>query len=379
MAQTDHTHTTEEMATSTSYTYTFQGFQTENYTTKIESYQDILYLDGKSVISDGALSLGTSTNNPVYLGADSTAYIKLETDGTLNILSGKLSINSDTGSVGQVLSTDGNGNLSWLTVDYTQFAFSNIAVSGETTVQASSTSDTLTFAEGSGINITTSGSTVTIASDTSAHNAFKYIAPLDGAGSTSGSQIEADSQSDTLTFVAGSGMTLTFDENNDKITFAATQTGDTNQNAFSSISVSGQSTLGAAQASETVTFDSSTDRNELDITTDTANKKVTFKAKLPRTLSMSGRIPTRLSDGSISGMPLKNHFFNQTVSGVNVSGGGSSVGFSARAVVCKEADGTTHKLTMPASGDNSLLFTVGSDSSGTSLGTLEIDMTESNL
>ena len=366
MAQTDHTHTTEEMATSTSYTYTFQGFQTENYTTKIQSYQDILYLDGKSVISDGALSLGTSTNNPVYLGADSTAYIKLETDGTLNILSGKLSINSDTGSVGQVLSTDGNGNLSWLTVDYTQFAFSNIAVSGETTVQASSTSDTLT-------------STVTIASDTSAHNAFKYMAPLDGAGYASGSQIEADSQSDTLTFVAGSGMTLTFDENNDKITFAATQTGDANQNAFSSISVSGQSTLGAAQASETVTFDSSTDRNELDITTDTANKKVTFKAKLPRTLSMSGRIPTRLSDGSISGMPLKNHFFNQTVSGVNVSGGGSSVGFSARAVVCKEADGTTHKLTMPASGDNSLLFTVGTDSSGTSLGTLEVDMTESNL
>ena len=42
-------------------------------------------------------------------------------------------------------------------------------------------------------------------------------------------------------------MTLTFDENNDKITFAATQTGDTNQNAFSSISVSGQSTLGAAK------------------------------------------------------------------------------------------------------------------------------------
>ena len=136
MAQTENTHTTEEMATSTSYTYTFQGFQTENYTTKIESQQDILYLDGKSVISDGALSLGTSTNNPVYLGADSTAYVKLETDGTLNLLSGKLSINSDTGSVGQVLSTDGSGNLSWLTVDYTQFAFSNLAVSGETTVQA---------------------------------------------------------------------------------------------------------------------------------------------------------------------------------------------------------------------------------------------------
>ena len=186
----------------------------------------------------------------MYLGADSQAYLKIETDGKINFLSGKMSINGDTGAVGQFLRTDGSGNISWQTVDFTQFAFSNIAVSGETTIQSSSTSDTLTLAEGSGINITTSGSTVTIASDTSAHNAFKYIAPLDGAGSTSGNQIEADSQNDTLTFVAGSGISLTFDENNDKITFEASQTGESNQNAFSSISVDGQSSLGAGQASD---------------------------------------------------------------------------------------------------------------------------------
>ena len=289
MAQTDHTHTTEEMATSTSFTYTFEGFQTENYTTKIESYQDILYLDGKSVISDGALSLGTSTSNPVYLGADSQEYLKIETDGKINFLSGKMSINGDTGSVGQVLQTDGSGNISWATVDYTQYAFSNIAVSGEVTVQASSTSDTLTFAAGSGINLATSGQTVTISSDSTAHNAFKFIAGEEGVGSFSGNTITADSQSDTLTFVAGSGVSLSFDDNSDKITIAATQSGDTNQNAFSSISVSGQSTLGAGQESETVTFDSVTDRNIVEITTDTANKKVNFKTKLPRTLSMSGR------------------------------------------------------------------------------------------
>ena len=378
MAQTDHTHTTEEMATSTSYTYSFQGFQTEDYTTKIESYQDILYLDGKSIFSDGALSIGTSTSNPVYLGADSQAYLKIETDGKINFLSGKMSINGDTGSVGQVLSTDGSGNLSWATVDFTQYAFSNIAVSGEVTVAASSTSDTLTLAEGSGINITTSGSTVTIASDTSAHNAFKYIAPLDGAGSTSGNTITADSQSDTLTFVAGTGISLSFDENNDKITFEASQTGESNQNAITSVAVSGQSTLSAGQASETINFDSVTDRNIVEITTDTANKKVNFKAKLPRTLSMSGRIPTRLSDGNLSGMPINNHFINRTVSGVEVSGGGTSVGFSTRAVVCNEADGTVHKITMPASTDNSLLFKL-TESDGSTTQEFEIDMAESNL
>ena len=378
MAQTDHTHTSEEMATSTSYTYSFQGFQTENYTTKIESYQDILYLDGKSIFSDGALSIGTSSNNPIYLGTDSNAHLKIETDGEINFLSGKMSINGDTGSVGQVLSTDGSGNLSWETVDFTQYAFSNIAVSGETTVQASSTSDTLTFSAGSGIDITTSGQTVTISSDSTAHNTFKNIAGLEGAGTFSGDTIVADSQSDTLTFVAGTGVALTFDENNDKITIEATQTGDANQNAITAIGVSGQSTLSAGQTSETINFDSSTDRNELDITTDTANKKVTFKAKLPRTLSMSGRIPTRLSNGSLSGMPINNHFINRTVSGVEVSGGGTSVGFSTRAVVCNEADGTVHKITMPASDNNSLLFKL-TESDGSTTQEFEIDMAESNL
>ena len=131
-----------------------------------------MYLDGKSIFSDGALSIGTSNSNPVYLGADSTAYLKIETDGKINFLSGKMSINGDTGTLGQVLQTDGNGNLSWATVDFTQYAFSNIAVSGEVTVAASSTSDTLTLVEGSGINITTSGSSITIASDSYSAQCF---------------------------------------------------------------------------------------------------------------------------------------------------------------------------------------------------------------
>ena len=115
MTQTNNVHTSAEMATSQAFTNTFQGLQTSNYTTKIQSFQDIMYLDGKSIFSDGALSIGTSTNNPLFLGADSTAYLKIETDGKINFLSGKMSINGNTGSVGQVLSTDGNGNLSFAT------------------------------------------------------------------------------------------------------------------------------------------------------------------------------------------------------------------------------------------------------------------------
>ena len=378
MAQTNHVDTSLEMATSSSYTNTFQGFQANNYVTKIESLQDILYLDGKSIFSDGALSIGTTNSNPVYLGADSTAYLKIETDGKINFVSGKMSIDGDTGTVGQVLSTDGNGNMSWLTVDFTQYAFSNIAVSGETTIQSDATNDTLTFAAGSGINLATSGSTLTISSDSSAHNTFKFIAPVDGAGSVSGNTITADSQNDTLSFVAGSGITLSFDENNDRITFEASAVGESNQNAITSVAVDGQSTLSAGQASETIEFDSVTDRNIVEITTDTSTKKVNFKAKLPRTLSMSGRIPTRISDGTLSGMPINNHFINQTVSGTVSSGGTSSIGFSTRAVVCNKADGTVKKVPMPASSNNSLLFTL-TEADGTTQQEFEIDMAESNI
>jgi len=92
---------------------------------------------------------------------------------------------------------------------------------------------------------------------------------------------------------------------------------------------------------------------------------------------MSGRIPTRLSDGNLSGMPINNHFINRTVSGAEVSGGGTSVGFSTRAVVCNEANGTVHKITMPASTNNSLLFNLRKPDN--SLQELEIDMAESNI
>jgi len=378
MAQVTHSDLTLEMATDPSYTYTFEGYQASNYIVSIESLNDILYLDGKSIFSDGALSIGTTNSNPVYLGADSTEYLKIETDGKINFLSGKMSINGDTGTVGQFLQTDGNGNISWETMDYTQNAFSNIAVSGEVTVTADNTEDTLTLVAGSGIDISTSGNNITIASDSTAHNTFKYMDVIAGAGQASGSTIEADNQNDTLTFVAGQGIDLDFNTQNDRITISSVQVGESNQNALSNIAVSGQSTITSSSQTDSIELATSTDRNKLEITTDTSSNTVNLKAVLPRTLSMSGRIPTRLSDGTLSGMPVKNHFVNRTVSGAEVSGGGTSVGFSTRAVVCNEADGTIHKVTMPASNNNSLLFTL-TEADGSTQQEFEIDMAESNI
>ena len=68
------------------------------------------------------------------------------------------------GTNGQVLSTDGAGNFSF--VDQTggggggsQNVFSTIAVTGQTSVQADTTTDTVTFTAGSGIGITTNPAT----------------------------------------------------------------------------------------------------------------------------------------------------------------------------------------------------------------------------
>jgi hypothetical protein len=96
-------------------------------------------------------------------------------------------------------------------------AFGTIAVSGQSDVVADASSDTLTLVAGTGITITTNAGSdsVTITNSGSASNSFTTI-------SVSGqSDVVADSGTDTLTLVAGSGMTITTDAGTDTITFAS--------------------------------------------------------------------------------------------------------------------------------------------------------------
>ena len=75
----------------------------------------------------------------------------------------------------------------------------------------------LSLTAGSGISI--SGLTITNSDRGSSVNVFKTF-------SVSGqSDIVADSNTDTFTFVAGTGITLTTDANNDKLTITGTDTG----------------------------------------------------------------------------------------------------------------------------------------------------------
>ena len=95
-------------------------------------------------------------------------------------------------------------------------AFKNIAVSGQSDVVADGATDTLTFVAGTGITITTDATTdeITINS-TGSTDTFKNIA-VSGQNN-----VVADSSSDTLTLVAGTNMTITTDDATDTITFAS--------------------------------------------------------------------------------------------------------------------------------------------------------------
>ena len=155
-------------------------------------------------------------------------------NGTSLVVAGLTYPTSD-GTSGQALVTDGSGNLSFSTISSggggtVTEAFKNIAVSGQTNIVADAATDTLTFAAGSGIQLTTTPGTdtltITSTATGSVTEAFKTIA-VSGQ-----SNIVADSATDTLTLVAGSNMTITQDAGTDTITFASSGSGGGGQSAL---------------------------------------------------------------------------------------------------------------------------------------------------
>ena len=139
-------------------------------------------------------------------------------NGTSLVVAGLTYPTSD-GTNGQALVTDGSGNLSFSSISAGGNAFGTVAVSGQSDVVADSNSDTLTLIAGSNITLTTNATndSVTIASSGSGSvsETFKTIA-VSGQ-----SDVVADSATDTLTLAAGSGMSITTDASTDTITFAS--------------------------------------------------------------------------------------------------------------------------------------------------------------
>ena len=140
------------------------------------------------------------------------------------------------------------------------------------------------------------------------------------------------------------------------------------------------------RTTDTVTFDSTSDtssdaryaddRDKVTLQTDTSTKKMILKNNIPKTFSMSSKVPVVAQTGTNTGIPLRNKFYNVTTSGVNnISGGGANLGVSTRALELKNSSGTTTDVLMPAKSDNSTLQLSILDSSG-STHTIDMDVAE---
>ena len=195
-------------------------------------------LSSVGITSGGGLSVSGSP-------LTSNGSITLTNTGvTSNVAGTGISVSSGTGAV-TITNTD---------LGSSQNIFKTVAISGQDSIVADSNSDTLTLAEGSNITLTTNAGTDTITiagTDTtysagtglnltgttfsntdlgSAQNIFKTIA-VSGQ-----SDIVADSNTDTLTFAAGSNVSLTTTAGTDTLTIAST---DTNYSAGSGLDLAG--------------------------------------------------------------------------------------------------------------------------------------------
>ena len=137
-------------------------------------------------------------------------------------------------------STYFRGDNTWATVSgggAASDSFATIAVAGQSSVVADSATDTLTLVAGTGITITTDAGTdtVTITNSSSAQNTFSTVAV------TGQSNVVADSATDTLTLAGGTGISITTDAGTDTVTITNTVTAGAT--AFTGLSDAGSLTV----------------------------------------------------------------------------------------------------------------------------------------
>jgi len=330
---------------------TFNGLQTNDATIRIQSGDGSsvplsnLYLDGKSIISDKTLSIGTTGQKELHFGTNGTQWVKITESGYLDFQ--KLTINGSQGTAGQQIRNAGSGTIEWFTPD-NRNSFGTVSIGG-IDVDADSVGDSLNFVAGNNVTINADDGTNTVTINATQPDIFGSIA-VSGQDT-----ITIDQSSDTLNFEAGSGVTITTNAATDTITISSTGSGSgSTEDVFKTIQVTGQPDIVADSSSDTLTLAG----DGIEITTDDATDTITIRNEKLRLLSKLGYLAFTETDGSITELPMKNYFVD-TATSLGVNGGGSSVGLSTRALRLLQSDGNTYKfMIMPANttGD-SLTFT----------------------
>jgi hypothetical protein len=102
-------------------------------------------------------------------------------------------------------------------------SFATIAVAGQSNVVADSATDTLTLVAGTGVTITTDASTDTVTITNSSPNISQNV--FSTVAVSGQSNIEADTATDTLTIAAGTGISITTNAETDTVTITNTTSG----------------------------------------------------------------------------------------------------------------------------------------------------------
>ena len=171
------------------------------------------------VANNNTLTITGGAGIDTSVGGTDEVTVALNTEAVQDIVGAMFSSNTETNITATYQDSDGTIDL--VSSGSVTETFKTVAVSGQNNIVADSATDTLTFAAGANITLTTNDSTdtVTIAATGGAANAFSTLAV---AGQ---SNVVADAATDTLTLVAGTGMTLTTDASADSITFTSAASG----------------------------------------------------------------------------------------------------------------------------------------------------------
>jgi len=207
------------------------------------------------------ITLATRPTNKFYIAADDSTIRTVQEEESVKFI----------GGTGITTASDIDGNIT-ITATGASLAFRTIAVAGQSNVVADTASDTLTLVAGDNITITTNATTdsitITGVAGGASSNSFNTIVI---AGQSS---VVADSTTDTLTLVAGTGISLTTDAASDTITITNSVSAP---NSFSNINVPGSGIVQADSSSDTLTINAGTN---ISIAVDSLTDEITINANI---------------------------------------------------------------------------------------------------